>query len=203
MAIQAADCGADAVGLNFYEKSPRFITDTIATEIVRELPLFTSAVGVFVDASETRIRDRIQTVALNAVQTYSEAAERFDLPRVPQILSYRVRTAEDLDSIRQRIAVLKSQNRSPKAVLIDSFVPGEMGGTGHRAPWHLLVGYNPGVPLILAGGLTPDNVAEAVRMIRPWGVDVASGVESSPGVKDHQKMRAFVAAVREASRDFH
>jgi phosphoribosylanthranilate isomerase len=87
----------------------------------------------------------------------------------------------------------------PAAVLLDSFVPGEMGGTGHRAPWHLLAGFDPGVPVILAGGLTPENVAEAIRVVRPWGVDVASGVESAPGVKDPGKVAAFVAAVRAAS----
>ena len=76
---------------------------------------------------------------------------------------------------------------------------GEMGGTGHRAPWHLLAGFDPGVPVILAGGLTPENVAEAIRAVRPWGVDVASGVESAPGVKDPAKVEAFIRAVRAAS----
>src|SRR5439155_21130983 len=84
------------------------------------------------------------------------------------------------------------------AVLIDADVPGQFGGTGRTAPWELLAGFDPGVPVILAGGLTAENVAEAVRVVRPYGVDVASGVESSPGRKDAEKMRRFVAAVRAA-----
>jgi phosphoribosylanthranilate isomerase len=102
-----------------------------------------------------------------------------------------VKDAADLDAVRRFVAACR-----PAAVLIDSFVPGEMGGTGHRAPWHLLAGFAPGVPVILAGGLTPDNAADAIRLVRPWGVDVASGVDSSPGKKDPGRVRAFVQAAR-------
>jgi phosphoribosylanthranilate isomerase len=109
------------------------------------------------------------------------------------IPAFRVKDAADLDHIRQFVVAC-----NPAAVLVDSFVAGEMGGTGHKAPWVLLVGFDPGVPLILAGGLTPDNVADAIRLVKPWGVDVASGVESSPGRKDPAKVRAFVRAVRGA-----
>ena len=101
-----------------------------------------------------------------------------------------------LDLIRSRSE--RSTPFEPDFLLIDSFVPGAMGGTGHKAPWDLLAGQDFGVPLILAGGLTPENVAEAIRIVRPHGVDVASGVESSPGRKDAGKMRAFVQAARDA-----
>ncbi|MGL6094989.1 MAG: phosphoribosylanthranilate isomerase, partial [Fimbriiglobus sp.] len=98
-------------------------------------------------------------------------------------------------------AAARDRGNPPAAVLLDSFVAGEMGGTGHVAPWHLLAGFDPGVPVILAGGLTPDNVAAAVRLVRPWGVDVASGVETAPGRKDAGKVRAFVAAVTAAAAE--
>jgi phosphoribosylanthranilate isomerase len=83
--------------------------------------------------------------------------------------------------------------------LLDGHAPGQHGGTGQTAPWQLLASYQPGVPVLLAGGLTPDNVVEAVRIVRPYGVDVASGVESAPGRKDHEKMRRFIANAREAA----
>jgi phosphoribosylanthranilate isomerase len=90
----------------------------------------------------------------------------------------------------------------PAGILVDAFVEGQMGGTGHRPPWDLLAGFDPGAPLVLAGGLTPENVAGAIRLVRPWGVDVASGVESAPGRKDPGKVRAFVAAARAAAAEF-
>jgi phosphoribosylanthranilate isomerase len=127
------------------------------------------------------------------VQTYSDQPPSFDLAPSAHVTAFRVKDAADLDHIKQFVAGCR-----PAAVLVDSFVADSMGGTGHRAPWELLVGFDPGVPLILAGGLTPDNVADAVRLVRPWGVDVASGVESAPGVKDHAKLRAFVHAARGA-----
>jgi phosphoribosylanthranilate isomerase len=132
-------------------------------------------------------------VGVRAVQTYSDQPPTFDFAPSAHTPAFRVKDAADLDHIKQFVAACR-----PSAVLIDSFVAGEMGGTGHRAPWELLVGFDPGVPLILAGGLTPDNVADAIRLVRPWGVDVASGVESAPGVKDHGKLRAFVHAARGA-----
>ncbi len=89
--------------------------------------------------------------------------------------------------------------RLPSAILVDAHVAGQYGGTGQTAPWHLLADFKPGVPLILAGGLTPDNVADAIRIVRPYAVDVASGVESRPGKKDPDKLRRFIDAVRNIS----
>jgi phosphoribosylanthranilate isomerase len=195
-AVFAADCGADAVGLNFYPKSPRYLTDEAAEAIVRELPPFTAAVGVFVDRSDSSVFMAARRFGLRGVQTYS--TEPPDLPFFPaaHVPAFRVKDAADLAAISVFVEAARTAGRAPSAVLVDSFVPGEMGGTGHKAPWHLLVGFDPGVPLILAGGLTADNVADAVRLVRPWGVDVASGVESSPGRKDPGKVRAFVQAVK-------
>jgi phosphoribosylanthranilate isomerase len=189
----AADCGADAVGLNFYPKSPRFLRDELAEAIVRELPAFTTAVGVFVDPAGDAIRDHARRFGLRAVQTYAADARSESFFPAAHIPAFRVKDAADLDGIRRLVAACR-----PAAVLVDSFVSGAMGGTGHQAPWHLLAGFDPGVPLILAGGLTPDNVADAIRLVRPWGVDVASGVESAPGRKDPGKVRAFLDAVRAA-----
>ena len=94
--------------------------------------------------------------------------------------------------------MLAAVGATPPAILTDAHVPGMFGGTGQTSPWHLLADFHPGVPLILAGGLTPDNVADAIRIVRPYAVDVASGVESSPGKKDADKVRRFIDAVRAA-----
>jgi phosphoribosylanthranilate isomerase len=185
----ATECGADAVGLNFYPKSPRYLDPRSAAEIIRALPSFAAPVGVFVATPIRQATAVAFQLGLRAIQTYETTSEdTFPFAHVP---AFRVKDRSSLDAIRQYAATHR-----PSAVLVDAFVEGEMGGTGVRAPWDLLVGFDPGVPLILAGGLTPDNVADAIRTIRPWGVDVASGVESSPGVKDPGKVRAFCAAVR-------
>lgn len=188
----AFDCGADAVGLNFYPKSPRYLPTHAAHWEGHRLTPLAVRVGVFVDAPSPLIADYIRRFRLTAVQTYGPTPDnhKFGVDHIP---AFRVKEAADLDTVR-----LEVERVRPAAVLLDSFVPGEMGGTGHVAPWHLLAGFDPGVPVILAGGLTPGNVAEAVRVVRPWGVDVASGVESAPGVKDPSKVAAFVAAVRTA-----
>jgi phosphoribosylanthranilate isomerase len=187
------ELGVEAVGLNYYPKSPRCVTPTQARELVRHLGPFVAPVGVFVTADWQWVSATAAEVGLRAVQTYSDQPPGVDLAPPAHIPAFRVKDVADLDHIRRFVAACR-----PSAVLVDSFVAGEMGGTGHRAPWELLVGFDPGVPLILAGGLTPDNVAGAVRLVRPWGVDVASGVESAPGVKDLGKLRAFVSAARGA-----
>lgn len=196
MARTVADLGADAVGINFYPKSPRYVAPNTAVEIVAALPPFTAAVGVFVGEPDDAVNALAVRLGLRAVQTYADAppTRRFD--PAAHIPAFRVRDRSDLAVIREFVAACR-----PAAVLVDSFVAGEMGGTGHRAPWDLLVGFDPGVPLILAGGLTPENVGEAIRTVRPWGVDVASGVESAPGIKDSGKVDAFVRAVRDAERE--
>lgn len=195
----AADCGADAVGLNFYPKSPRFLTRDQTEAILRELPPFTTAVGVFVDVPLNRILD-ISIVAdefhLRTIQTHFSSRPPVTFLKLAHVPAFRVKDAESLDFVRQFVATSAESGRAPAAVLLDSYVEGEFGGTGRRAPWDLLAGFDPGVPVILAGGLTPDNVADAIRIVRPWGVDVASGVESSPGQKDPGKVRAFIQAAK-------
>ena len=192
----AAEAGADAVGLNFYPQSPRFLPPQRAAEIVRALPVFTSAVGVFVGTPVRQICAIAYQLALRGVQTYDDeppAEDTFPFAHVP---AFRVKDAAGLDQIRRFVEAAARLGRPPSAVLIDSHVPGQMGGTGHPAPWALLRGFDPGVPLILAGGLTPENVAEAIELVRPWGVDVASGVEESPGLKDPAKVARFIRNAR-------
>ncbi len=198
-ARHAADIGADAVGLNFYPKSPRFLSPIAAAAIVRALPPFTATVGVFVGVAMRQACAVAFQLGLRAVQTYDDRPPDDDPFPFAHVPAFRVADAEQLAAVSRFVETARAAGRAPAAVLIDSFVPGEMGGTGHLAPWHLLAGFDPGVPVVLAGGLTPENVAEAVAVVRPWGVDVASGVESSPGVKDAEKVARFVRAVRESS----
>lgn len=197
-AVFAAECGAAAVGLNFYPKSPRFLSDDRAEAVVRALSPFTAAVGVFVGTPDLLTMDAAQQFGLRGVQTYSNRQPDFDFFPAAHVPAFRVQTPSCLDAIRHYVAAARKHGRPPAAVLVDSHVPGAFGGTGRRAPWDLLVGFDPGVPLVLAGGLTPDNVADAIRIVRPWAVDVASGVESAPGKKDRGKVRAFVQAARAA-----
>lgn len=186
-----AELGVEAVGLNFYAKSSRCVSPEQAREMVRHFGPFVAPVGVFVHVPGVEVQRIAVEVGLRAVQTYSDHPPSDPLAPFAHIAAFRVKDAADLDHIRRFVSACR-----PAAVLVDSFVAGEMGGTGHRAPWELLAGFDPGVPLILAGGLTPENVADAIRTVRPWGVDVASGVESAPGQKDAAKVRAFVRAVR-------
>ena len=190
----AADAGADAVGLNFYPKSPRFVTPSQAAQLVRALPPFTAPVGVFVGMPLRQVCAVAFQLGLRGVQTYDDRPPPEDAFPFAHVPAFRVKDAAGLDAVRAFVAACR-----PSAVLIDSFVDGQMGGTGHRAPWELLAGFDPGVPLILAGGLTPENVGDAIRAVRPWGVDVASGVESAPGVKDRGKVSGFVKAVCDAA----
>lgn len=195
----AADAGADAVGLNFYPPSPRYVTPQRAAALVRALPAFTAAVGVFVGMPLRQVCAVAYQLGLRGVQTYddpSPAEDAFPFAHVP---AFRVKDAAGLDRVRRFVDAARALGRTPAAVLIDSHVEGQMGGTGHRAPWELLRGFDAGVPLVLAGGLTPENVAEAVALVRPWGVDVASGVESAPGVKDPDKVARFVKNARSAA----
>ena len=185
-ALAAIDAGADMIGLNFSAQSVRRVSVEQARSIIDAAPQFRNFTGVFVEQSPKEVDDIRGELGLAHCQTYSTPWP------AGHIAAFRVRSAEDIAGIHALLAT----SHKPMAVLIDSFVPGAMGGTGHKAPWELLAGQDFGVPLILAGGLTPENVAEAIRLVKPWGVDVASGVESAPGRKDGGKMRAFVRAVR-------
>jgi phosphoribosylanthranilate isomerase len=195
----AAVLGADAVGLNFYPKSPRFVTPVQAAAIVRLLPAFTATVGVFVAMPMRQMCAVAYQLGLRGLQSYNDQPpddDHFPFAHVP---AFRVKDRDGLDQVSRFVERATALGRRPSAVLLDSYVEGQMGGTGHRAPWQLLAGFELGVPIILAGGLTPENVAEAIALVRPWGVDVASGVESAPGRKDPSKMAKFVQNAQAAA----
>lgn len=188
-ALLAAEAGADAVGLVFYARSPRAVDVQQARAIIAALPPFVTTVGLFVNASRGELNEVLEAVPLDLLQFHGDetAADCSGYHR-PYIKALRVRPGED---IQARCAEF------PQAagILLDTFVPGVPGGTGESFDWSL-VPEDPGCPIILAGGLSAENVAAAIRQVRPWAVDVSGGVEASKGVKDAAKVRAFVAAVR-------
>lgn len=189
--------GADAVGLNFYPPSPRFVSFGQVPAILDALPPFVSAVAVCVNTF-TIAWDRPGFRRLDSLQFHgTEVRLPLQCAR-PLIAAFAVRGEESLTKIRRYMTISREMGWLPEAILVDAHVPGQHGGTGQTAPWDLLAGFDPGVPLILAGGLTPDNVAEAIRRVRPYAVDVASGVESSPGRKDLDKVRRFLDNARSA-----
>lgn len=192
----AADAGADAIGLNFYPKSKRYLDPRAAMPLIRALPPFLDAVGVFVEMPLRQVCALAFQLGLGAVQCFADTAETGDSFPFRMIVAFRIKDESSLDQIRSYVTRAKAMGRPPAAVLVDAHVEGELGGTGHTAPWEMLAGFSAEVPLILAGGLTPENVATAIRIVRPYGVDVASGVESAPGKKDPIKVRQFIEAVR-------
>ncbi|MDX1952150.1 MAG: phosphoribosylanthranilate isomerase [Verrucomicrobiota bacterium] len=192
-AVAAIDAGADALGFMFYEGSSRYINPADARSIIKELPPFISSVGVFVNLSITGIREIAAKTGIDTVQLHGEEAPDFcsHIP-LPVIKAFRVES--------ESIIVETQRFPNASALLLDSYVPGRLGGTGATFNWDLAVqAKQNGKPIILAGGLTPLNVGEAVQKVRPFAVDVSSGVESAPGKKDQAKMRDFISSVRTAS----
>lgn len=186
----AVDCGADALGFVFYEASPRFVPPQRAAELVRQLPPFVSAVGLFVDAAHAFVASTLETVQLDLLQFHGdEAAAECRRYRRPYIKAARVRQGLDL----VEYAALFPDARG---LLLDAFVEG-YGGGGKGFDWSLIPPAMP-LPLILAGGLDEHNVGQAIERVRPWAVDVSSGVEAAKGIKDAAKMARFVAGVRNA-----
>ena len=194
-----AAAGADAVGLNFYEPSPRCITLTVANAIKSSLPPQVTKVGLFVDAALERVREVIDQVRLDAVQLHGHESPEYlaQLAGVPVIKVFRPQRG--LEEIGHYLEECRQRNCLPKMVLIDAYDPSQMGGTGKRADWLAIVTGRKvlaGLPLMLAGGLTPNNVATAIATVAPHAVDTASGVESAPGKKDGELVRQFVAAAQ-------
>lgn len=190
-ASAAVDAGADALGFIFYESSPRKVSLEAAASIIRELPPFVAKVGVFVNEKEQTMLIAAAQIGLDTLQLHGEEPPAPWLScSLKTIKAFRVRDADSLQGLRAY---------DTSAWLLDSFVPDKPGGTGAKFNWDLAVEARKiGRPIILAGGLTPENVAEAVHKVRPFAVDVSSGVESSPGKKDHTKVRRFIAAAKAA-----
>lgn len=188
-ALAAASAGADAIGLMFYEKSPRNLTLPAAAEIARALPPYIIKVGVFVNPAEEFVLRAVGECGLNIVQFHGDETPEFcSLFPFMVLKAFRIRDAESLKPL---------PGYPTDAWLLDAYSPDKPGGTGERFNWDLAVEAQKfGKPIFLAGGLTPENVAEAIRQVRPYAVDVSSGVESSPGRKDHAKVTAFIKAAK-------
>jgi phosphoribosylanthranilate isomerase len=195
-AVAAARAGADAIGLNFYARSPRSIDEARAARIIQALPPFVEPVGLFVNESWDDVAAAARRLGLRTVQIHADRLEPGPREGLRWIAALAVQDRSDLEQVKRLLDWPPAQR--PAAVLLDASVPGMYGGTGQTAPWPLLAGLSVDIPVILAGGLNADNVAEAVRTVHPYGVDVASGVEASPGRKDHDKMARFIAAARAA-----
>jgi phosphoribosylanthranilate isomerase len=200
----AIDAGADAIGLNFYRDSKRCVSVDAACQIVEAIDSHASKVGVFVNESADRIREICRDTGLRLIQLHGDEPPEFlqCLDKDHKVFRARRLDERGLQAITDDLQACSDlSGRCPDAVLVDAALAGQFGGTGRQVDWQQLAGYRAvlgNIPLILAGGLTPDNVAEAIRVVRPQAVDVASGVESAPGKKDITKMRDFVAAAQAA-----
>ena len=190
-AAAAVEAGADALGLMFCPASPRRISLETAQTIERSLPPFVIRVGVFADPAPEDVFSALRQCGLNLLQFHGHETPEFCRQfGVMTMTAFRIRDAQSLHEI---------PNYTTDAFLLDSYTPGLAGGTGETFNWELAAEARRfGKPVFLAGGLTPENVAGAVRKARPFGVDVSTGVEQSPGKKDAAKMRAFIAAARSA-----
>lgn len=188
-ALAAATAGADAIGLVFHDASPRAVETAQAAAIVRALPPFVTSVGLFVDADEQRIREVLSRVPLDLLQFHGdepdEFCQRFDRPYLKAV---RVRPGDDLNA-------LAGLWPGAAGILLDSYKPGVPGGTGETFDWSMIPAER-NWSLVLAGGLTADNVRQAIEMTTPWAVDVSGGVEASRGIKDGAKINAFIQEVK-------
>ncbi|MEX0611549.1 MAG: phosphoribosylanthranilate isomerase [Pirellulales bacterium] len=206
-ACAAADAGADAVGLNFFSKSRRFIRKEAAQRIAADMPEGIMKVGVFVDHDARQILETVEQVGLDAVQLHGHEPPNLvaELPKhVPLIRAYRC-GPEGLAPLVTYLGECRALGRLPDALLLDSDAGADFGGSGTLADWEMIASYRPaldliGLPLILAGGLTPANVEAAIQAVRPDGVDVASGVENEPGRKARALVAQFVTAAQQAFR---
>ncbi len=183
-AVAAVDAGADALGFIFHRKSPRYIRPEDAGAIASALPPFVSTVGVFVDAGQDEVSATIRAAGLDVVQLHGDEDTSYCsmFPRV--IKALRVKGPEVIERLSEYSCV--------SAFLLDTYHPDAHGGTGEVFDWDIAAKAVATHRIILAGGLTPDNIAEAVQKVRPYAVDVSSGVEAAPGYKDHAKVREFI-----------
>lgn len=190
-ALAAAQCGAHAIGLVFYRPSPRYVAPEKARDIIRMLPPFVTAVGLFVDAPAGEVREVLSIAPVNLLQFHgAETPEFCGSFGLPYLKAVRVRAGVDL-------LQYASDYHDAKALLLDAFVDGIHGGTGATFDWNLVPRGLP-LPVVLSGGLDANNVSDAIRKVRPWAVDVSSGVEAGKGIKDAAKIAAFMSGVRNA-----
>lgn len=189
-ARHASACGADALGFVFYPGSPRFVDPDRARRIIADLPPLVTTVGLFVNEPPARIREMVDFCGLSTVQLHGdEEPDQCSYPpcRVIKALRLKGRTENNVFA-----------SYPVAALLLDAYVPDQYGGTGHCCDWEQAATIAAQYRVILAGGLNPENVAEAVRKVHPYGVDVSSGVEQKPGQKDPGKVAKFIRMAKEA-----
>jgi len=189
--VAAAEAGADAIGFVFYERSPRAISLETAAGVAHDLPPLLIKVGVFVDATEELVFEAVEKCGLNLLQFHGAESPDYCLQfGLMSMKAFQVRDHASLSAL---------PNFETHAWLLDAYSPSQRGGTGETFNWDLaLEAKKWGRPIFLAGGLTAQNVAEAIRRAQPYAVDVSSGVEASPGRKDHEKVKAFIDAAKSA-----
>jgi phosphoribosylanthranilate isomerase len=189
-ALAAVDFGADALGFVFFKGSPRYISYIEASKIIRRLPSFVTTIGVFFNEKPKQVGRILALTGIDVVQFHGdEPPEMCDIPR-RVIKAIRVKNLESLDPLvhyKDRVS----------AFLLDTFTPDLCGGTGQIFNWDIATYAKQFGRIILSGGLTPDNIVQAIKQVRPYGVDVSSGIESEKGKKDHLKMRLFIERARE------
>ena len=191
-ALEAVRLGVDALGFVFYPPSPRNIGIEQATDIIRQLPAFVSSVGLFVNSSEEQLKQVIQSTRIDVLQFHGDEtaeqcqlyAERF---RKPYLKAVRMKPGTELQSVATEYA-------GASGLLLDSYQKGTPGGTGTTFDWGCIPS-SMSKPIILAGGLSSDNVADAIKQVTPYAVDVSGGIEQDKGIKDAAKMAAFVKEV--------
>lgn len=187
----AARLGADAIGLVFYEPSPRCVDIVRARQVAGALPPFVTTVALFVDADEARVLAVLEAVRPGLLQFHGDESPEYCAQfERPYVKAVRMRPGVDLVGQAERFA-------AASALLLDAYEPGVPGGTGNAFEW-ARVPPTLGLPVILAGGLTPDNVGTAIRTVKPFAVDVSGGVEQEKGVKDHRRMSDFMREVNSA-----
>ena len=191
-ALQAVDAGADALGMVFYKPSPRYVDVGTAVQIAQSTPAFVSCVGLFVNAEADEVKQVLNQVPLQLLQFHGDETPQYCRQfSLPYMKALRVGAEGGLsgDALRTQI----NSYSDAQAILLDTYQKAVPGGTGERFDWDLVPESRQ--KIVLAGGLTPDNVAAAIKAVEPYAVDVSSGVESAPGVKDVGRIRAFVDAV--------
>lgn len=189
-AIAAVQCGADAIGFVFWPHSARYIDPESARRIAEVIPPFICTVGVYVDPDAAWVEETARAAKLNLLQFHGDESPEFcnQFPQ-PYIKAIRVKPDTDLLQYAQRYG-------AAKGLLLDTYAADMPGGTGHAFDWQLIP-QQLSLPLILSGGLNPDNVARAIKQTQPWAVDVSSGVEASKGIKDEKKIIAFMQGVKQ------
>lgn len=189
MVRHAARCGAHAIGLNFHKPSPRYVAPEQAATLAEAMPPYVMAVGLFVNLPAEEIRQVLSKVQLQMLQFQGDEPPEFcESFRMPYVRAVRMEEGTDLLEYADRFS-------RARALLLDAHVPGLAGGTGRSFDWKVIPRDLP-IPVILSGGLTPENVGRAVREVKPWAVDVSSGVEAERGVKDPRKIEEFIRSVR-------